>query len=61
MKSLLILLFVTGCWNNPDPDWHCTCSNPPVDTYYLGYSEDDINKVIETAKADSIELVCVEI
>ena len=61
MKSILILLFVTGCWGGPDPDWHCTCENPPVDTYYSGYSEEDIQSVIETAKADSIELICNEI
>jgi len=50
MKLLFILLFLAGCWNDP-PDECYECKSPIMqDATFCGYTEDEMNNVIEWRK-----------
>jgi len=42
MKSIIILLFMVGCWNDPEPEYCFKCQDNGIETIYCGYTEDEI-------------------
>jgi hypothetical protein len=47
MKAILILLFITSCWNDPEETCY-HCQSPIMqDVYFCGYTPDEMQNVID--------------